>query len=120
MLKRLSLFSSRQSSWSGLFLTTKPSAIAILPFSEKLRILLLSFALVNGAAYLLLAGLLAVWLVLRWNLWKRLGVLLPAGILSGLTLLLVDNFTYTLFHFGVSTSAGWSRVLYLLGFLIVL
>ncbi|WP_322506891.1 sulfatase [Anaerolinea sp.] len=137
MLKRLSPFSSRESSWSGLFLTTsfsvfayallewlflttKPSAIAILPFSEKLRILLLSFALVNGAAYLLLAGLLVVWLVLRWNLWKRLGVLLPAGILSGLTLLLVDNFTYTLFHFGVSTSAGWSRALYLLGFLIVL
>ncbi|MEJ5315052.1 MAG: sulfatase-like hydrolase/transferase, partial [Anaerolinea sp.] len=137
MLKRLSPFSTREPTWSGLFLmtslsaliyalmewlflTTKPSAIAILPISEKIRILLLSFALLNGAAFALLAGLGAGWLFFRWHIWKRLGILLPAGILSGLTLLLVDNFTYTLFRFGVSTSVGWSRALYLLGFAIIL
>lgn len=137
MLKRLSPFSTREPTWSGLFLmtslsaliyalmewlflTTKPSAIAILPISEKIRILLLSFALLNSAAFALLAGLGAGWLFFRWHIWKRLGILLPAGILSGLTLLLVDNFTYTLFRFGVSTSVGWSRALYLLGFAIIL
>jgi len=137
MLKRLYPFSTCEPTWSGLFLmtslsaliyalmewlflTTKPSAIAILPISEKIRILLLSFALLNGTALALLAGLGAGWLLFRWHIWKRLGILLPAGILSGLTLLLVDNFTYTLFRFGVSTSVGWSRALYLLGFAIIL
>ncbi len=137
MLKRLSPFSSHEPTWSGLFLTsslsalayalmewlfltTKPSAIAILPLSEKIRLLLMSFALLNAVVFLLLAGAGAGWWLSRWRIWKRLSVLLPAGILTALTLLLVDNFTYTLFRFGVSTSTGWSRALYLVGFLIAL
>jgi hypothetical protein len=41
-----------------------------------------------------------------------LGILIPTIILSSLVLLLIDNFTYTLFKFGISTSSGLGRGIY--------
>ncbi|KPL83401.1 hypothetical protein SE15_06900 [Thermanaerothrix daxensis] len=134
MLRKLSPFSSEEPAWSGLFLLTftasivytfsewlfiitKPSSIAILPLLQKVRIFLLSLGVVSTIGFALLAFIGLLWLILKWRWLKPIATLLPAGILSGTTLLLVDNFTYTLFHWGIATSSGWTRAMYMLAFL---
>jgi arylsulfatase A-like enzyme len=47
------------------------------------------------------------------------GAIIPALLLSGLALILIDNFTYTIFRFGISTSAGGWRGVYGLLFILL-
>ena len=126
------------SAWSGLALTvlllaqgyvlmewvfyvTKPSFLDLFSTQDKLAVLVVSAAITAGMS---LAVFLLVLMVGRLaNLHQRahllfaLASLLPAVILAALTLLLVDNFTYTLFSFGISTARGVTRGLYGLLFL---
>ena len=48
-----------------------------------------------------------------------LGIFIPALILSSLILLLIDNFTYTVFRFGIVSTERFSRAFYALLFIVL-
>ncbi len=99
-----------------IFFATMPSFMDILSLSKKLEIYLLSslgfafFSLVVLAGFILL-DTLAIGLHVS-KLAAYVGILLPTFILSALALQLVDNFTYSLFKFGISTATGAIRAAY--------
>ena len=104
-----------------LFFVTKPSFMSVLSIFEKMKIFL------GFGSLLALAALLAITPILLLNTLPILKAkkhflnlftaLLPAAILASLLLLLVDNFTYTLFSFGVFNAIGLIRPIYGLLFL---
>lgn len=102
-----------------VFVATKPSFMSILPFSERARILILSpVPLVAASAVACgVLGLAAKALPRARGGLVRAGLLWPGGTLAASFLLLLDNFTYTLFRVGVQTAAGFWRFGYLLVFL---
>ncbi len=99
-----------------LFFVTKPSALSLLTWLEKLRTLFVAggvFAAVSLAPTL--PTLAAAWTPFKRR-WAAVS-LAPAFILSVNALLLFDNFTYTVFGFGIVGAKGWLRLPYLAGFL---
>ncbi len=107
-----------------MFTVTRPSYLDVFSWLDKLEVLLFGGALV---AALSLVGLGAAVLVGRLvglrrlpRLFYWLASLLPAGLLAVLLLLLVDNFTYTLFSFGIATTSGAWRGLYAALFILLL
>lgn len=100
-----------------LFIITKPSLALSLPLLQKTKLFLLSFSLIAGIGLLFIFILMLINFGLRHPLVKFFGMFLPAGITACLALLLFDNFTYTIFRFGISTSDGIRKVVYLLFFL---
>jgi hypothetical protein len=99
-----------------LYQVTKPSFMDFMPFVSKLGILM-------GSSLLLLLMVLPLFLVLFaasllvgdprfWKVFLWIGSILPAAFLASIALLLIDNFTYTLFHFGIITSRGIQRGIY--------
>ncbi len=97
-----------------LFLVTRPSFFSALSWFERLRILLAAL----GVILVPLLGLVLLLLVVfRWlprAARRATTALIPAVTLSCTALLLIDNFTYTLFDVGLKTIDGWWRGLYLL------
>ena len=94
-----------------LFIITRPSATAGLAFSEQLRVLVESPlpALVPLLAVQAAASLLSMAAYPR----LRFVALVPAAIvIGGLMMLLIDNFTYTMFGFGILTAGEPLRVVY--------
>jgi arylsulfatase A-like enzyme len=93
-------------------------------FADKVEIVLLSglfFAILTTVLLLAYVGLDLISLAGRFSVITRyLGALIPTVILSGLALILVDNFTYTVFKFGISTVRGIWRGVYGLLFVILL
>jgi arylsulfatase A-like enzyme len=87
---------------------------------EKIIILLVTFALISS---FYLIAIVSLWLITRIkiNLFQYLfsfvGLFIAAFISSCLALLLIDNFTYTVFRFGIVTSSGIFRFVYILIFL---
>jgi hypothetical protein len=105
-----------------LFFVTKPSFMDILTFGQKVSVLFISgFALwLLIAALILIVFCLDMFFSVLITPFSDFPYSLPASLcLSGLVLILVDNFTYTVFRFGVSTVDNGLRVLYIAGFLIV-
>lgn len=107
-----------------LFFATKPSFMDALPLGQKLEILLLTGLVVAilGLAVTAVFGLLG--LVpgpqKRRQVFLYAGLLVPALIAAALSLLLIDNFTYTVFHFGiVSAHAAWRGAYALLALLLL-
>jgi arylsulfatase A-like enzyme len=99
-----------------LFFATKPSFMDAMPVWKKLEVFLLT-------GLVLLVLVLPVLLVLRLLgcipgfLKKRqvflfIGEVLPAVLAAAVSVLLIDNFTYTLFKVGIVTSSGIARGLY--------
>ena len=105
-----------------LFAITRPSYMNNLGFAQQVQVLLFTSALLVSLCFLILLPLGLLSKLPRLKLYQstliKIGAVLPALIFAGLILILVDNFTYTLFKFGIVSTAGLSRVLYLLGFLI--
>ena len=107
-----------------LFQATQPSFMSPLSWSQRLGVLTLSGLALAGAGVLLLLPLALLSLALgpdrlrRPLLWA--GALVPAVFLASAGLLLVDNFTYTLFQVGIVTAAGPLRAGYALLFLLLL
>jgi hypothetical protein len=106
-----------------LFFATKPSFMDTMLMYHRLE-LLLQAGFFLAFPMLLMGSLL--WVISRllvnsrWNSYVvTLAVLLPAVPLAGITLLLVDNFTYTLFGSGIVTAQGPWRGVYGAGFLLV-
>jgi arylsulfatase A-like enzyme len=93
------------------------------PF-DKVEILLLSglflslVSMVFFVLYLAISSLLMGFQVSRSI--RYLGAAIPTLIFAALTLLLIDNFTYTVFKFGIVTSTGTWRGAYALLFIFLL
>jgi hypothetical protein len=107
-----------------LFAITKPSYLANLGFTQQLQILFFISALLAGLCCLCLIPLVVLTLVPPYKKYPemmiKLGTMLPAAIFSILILMLIDNFTYTLFKFGIVSTNGWLRALYGLGFFLMI
>jgi len=102
-----------------VFFITRPSFMDMLTLGGKVRVLLVSglaAALVAVPAVLILA-LAERLLSPRLPGVRRYALHLPAAaVLACLGLVLLDNFTYTLFRFGVVTAQGPLRAVYALVF----
>ena len=99
-----------------LFFITKPSFMDPLPVLEKVGIYLLASLLIT-AGVLLLLGVL--WLISLlpfvrryWKIFLYAGGVIPGVFLAVTFLILIDNFTYTVFHLSTLTSEGAWRGVY--------
>jgi hypothetical protein len=96
-----------------LFFATKPSFMDALPLGQKLEVFLLTVLVlaVLAMSVLLVLRLLGFipGVLKHWQVFLFIGGILPAVICAALSLLLIDNFTYTLFKFGIVTSRGILR-----------
>ena len=106
-----------------LFFVTKPSSLSILSLFEKIKILFVTGGIValTVLACLLILSIPALLVShLTWGPRLRyLAYLTPASIIAITALLMLDNFTYTVFNFGIiSTEGGW-RVPYSIGFILL-
>jgi hypothetical protein len=99
-----------------VFFATKPSFMSALPLEKKLELLFLTGLLVS-VPVLAAQSVLRVlgWIpgpTKRWGVFQLLGALIPAVLAAAITLLLIDNFTYTIWNFGIVTSQGALRAGY--------
>ena len=105
-----------------LFIVTKSSFMDVLSFGAKLSIFLNTGLTVSIFTLLLVLAIflldrLASFLVSPFH---RIVLSIPAALLLAcLGLILVDNFTYTVFGFGVVTANTLGRILYAVGFLVL-
>ncbi len=105
-----------------LFFVTKPSSLSTLTLFDKVEVFFITGGIV---ALMLLACLLILALpamlvshpIWRPRLWY-LSYLAPAFMLGITALIMLDNFTYTVFHFGIISTHGIWRAVYALGFTI--
>jgi glucan phosphoethanolaminetransferase (alkaline phosphatase superfamily) len=106
-----------------LFFVTKPSFMDVMELGAKFEVLLITgllLSIICVSFLIILLGLSYVpWFSRIWKLCLYVGGLLPAILLAAISLLLVDNFTYTVFKFGVAATRGIIRGLYALLFLVV-
>jgi arylsulfatase A-like enzyme len=99
-----------------LFFVTKPSFMSSLGFVDRMLVLWVTPVpfVVSGAAALFLCWVPAA--VLRRRIVRTIclavGLLLPAAILALTLFLLIDNFTYTVFRFGVISTIGYQGLVY--------
>ncbi len=99
-----------------LFFATMPSFMSLLGLVDKLEIFVLSGWMFAAACIAVITAFIVldfIALALHLSgLTRYLGMAIPTIILAALALLLIDNFTYTLFKFGISTSSGIGRGFY--------
>lgn len=98
-----------------IFIFTRPSFLRTVPFPEKLEALSVTSALLVILGIMATMLLLLPRLVLKQDVARRvitaIALLVPTVFLVATILLLVDNFTYTVFRFGiVSAQGGWRAV----------
>ncbi len=105
-----------------LFFVTKPSFMDLMGWIEKVEILLVTgfiIAMVSGILLLICFGLdFLITRRRRTALLLYVGTLIPATILSVTCLLLVDNFTYTIFKFGIVSTDSILRWAYGMAFIV--
>lgn len=106
-----------------LFTVTKPSFMSNLNIFGKLEILDFVGSL---SALIGLIPILFFFLLSRPKILKKLeqlifnlAVLIPTAFFSALILILVDNFTYTIFRFGIVSTNGIWRAFYALMFIVL-
>lgn len=106
-----------------IFFVTKPSFMDLMGWLEKIEHLILpsfGLAILSLTLVILFAGLDYFFSQLHiTTFFVFLATLVPSIILAAISLLLVDNFTYTILNFGVVTTSGIWRFLYGLGALFV-
>lgn len=107
-----------------VFFVTKPSFMNGLSLWQKLKVWLLASFALCGVFFCLLLLLGAISRIIPSGKIRSaiqlIGALVPALILTVTALLLLDNFTYTLFKFGIVSTTGILRVLYGAAFLAAL
>ncbi|HNM36907.1 MAG TPA: sulfatase-like hydrolase/transferase [Anaerolineales bacterium] len=97
-----------------LFFVTQSSSLSTLSLLDKIEVLFST----GGVIVLLLLALLVVFTVPALK-WKFFGYVPAALMVSVTALVMIDNFTYTVFKFGiVSTSGAW-RLLYTVAFVLL-
>ena len=101
-----------------LFIITKPSSLSTSSISDKVEVFLLTGSVLAGCAFILLLLLLGLSKIFRSPqieyLFKFIGRLVPVAIMTVMVILLFDNFTYTLFAWGITNSIEILRPFYLL------
>lgn len=106
-----------------VFFVTKPSFMDRLAWTEKIEILLISsFVLTMASLTLVLIAAGLDLLISKFrdaSLLVFIATLLPTFFLTAISLLLVDNFTYTIFNFGIVSTSGVVRYAYGVVFLII-
>jgi len=106
-----------------LFFATKPSFLYASTLSERVMVLLLAPLPLALLALALILVLYAVAVVARTptghGIVASIALAIPAIILSSSLFILVDNFTYTLFHVGVSALAGGWRLVYAIWYIVL-
>jgi hypothetical protein len=99
-----------------LFFATKPSFMDALAFGKKLELFLLTGLILAALALAPFALLRILGLIpgptRRWQVFQILAALIPAIPAAAISLLLIDNFTYTVFKFGIVTSQDALRAGY--------
>ena len=107
-----------------LFAVTKPSFINGLAITQQFQIFLAISALLASLCFLALLPLVILSLLSLRRRYTdsliKLGSFLPAVMVAALILIMVDNFTYTVFKWGIVSTEGWNRILYGLGFIVVI
>jgi hypothetical protein len=107
-----------------LFAITKPHFMNDLGFARQLQIFLALSALLVSLCLISLFSLALLSLLTPFrkhtDILIKLGGLLPAVIFASLILIMLDNFTYTMFKWGIVSTRGWTRGLYGLGFILVI
>ena len=105
-----------------IFIFTRPSFLKTVPLVEKLEALGATSSLLILACILLVFVILVPCLIFRNQGVRRyftaIALLIPTLLFTSTVLLLVDNFTYTIFRFGIVSTTGAWRGIY--AFLIVL
>ena len=106
-----------------LFFVTKPSSLSVLSPFESVKVLVVTG---GTMALILTIGLVILSLpaLLTSNPnWRRhlllVSYLVPTFMLAISTLIMLDNFTYTIFKFGIVTMEGGWRIVYALGFVAI-
>jgi hypothetical protein len=103
-----------------LFFVTKESSLSRLRFWEAVQVLLISAGILSLITSAISAGLLTLGVLTQplrgQTLFQAVGVIVPAAVLSVTALIMADNFTYTVFEFGIVTAQGFWRLAYALGF----
>ena len=102
-----------------VFYITKPSFMDVLTLAEKVKILLITGLALSLFSLFILASifLLDILLTPVFPSFRKYAFHFPAVFLGTcLCLLLLDNFTYTIFKFGILDSTMLVRILYGLGF----
>jgi hypothetical protein len=107
-----------------LFIITKPSFFSPIGlFYKKVETLIFSSSIFTSLCF---CGVLLLFAAgsLPWSKNARrvcliLGSFIPVMVVTSLALLLIDNFTYTLFKFGIISTRGFLRFLYLIGFILM-
>jgi len=107
-----------------LFFVTKPSSLSILTLFDKIKILFITSGIV-ASSLLVFLGLLALpALIVRHTVWhprlQNLSLLAPASLLAVTAVLMLDNFTYTVFQFGIISTEGFWKMPYAIGFVILI
>lgn len=106
-----------------IFQVTKPSFLSNVDWGQKILVLVKSSVRLSSACFVLLLVLGVVSLRLKKKPGKTLlsiSNIVPGLVLASLALLLIDNFTYTVFNFGIITSYGAFRAIYAVQFLVLL
>jgi hypothetical protein len=102
-----------------IFFITKLSFMSVLSTQSKLGVLFITgffVLLLLLISLFLISSLDFLFSVLSFG-YSRFIYFIPSGfILASLILILFDNFTYTVFKFGIVSSSGAFRVFYLFGF----
>jgi glucan phosphoethanolaminetransferase (alkaline phosphatase superfamily) len=101
-----------------LFFVTKPSFMDGMGISQKVGILLAAGGILGTVSLVLIIGFFLVNLLSpsTSNTLLYGALLVPAVLLAFLALLLLDNFTYTVFKFGIVSTRGVIRGVYALLF----
>lgn len=107
-----------------LYFVTKPSFLSGINAWDSIKVLLLTNSIVSFPAFCILTFLFLCDRVIAFftirQIIRVIAVLMPIFFIGITTLLLVDNFTYTLFRFGIVNSYGVFRGIYGISFLILL
>ncbi|MBI5935559.1 MAG: sulfatase-like hydrolase/transferase [Chloroflexi bacterium] len=104
-----------------IFFVTKPSALSLLSPFEKARIFFVTGGVIALAIILVCLPLLLPALLTKDKTQRRLATLAclpPAFVASVNALIITDNFTYTVFKFGIATAEDYWRIPYAIGFIL--
>jgi hypothetical protein len=103
-----------------IFTITKPSFLDLVPFSTKVGILFFTSAMVACLAFLAITIFFALsrlpWFRKSSKLFLALASFIPVWIIASMILILVDNFTFTLFSFGIVNTETIGRIIYLVAY----
>jgi hypothetical protein len=100
-----------------VFFVTKPSFMSSMNTWQKTMVFFVSGFVFTVVAFLLEGLTITIFKFLKSPRWVI--AIVPALIFTFLSLILLDNFTYTVFKFGIVTSEGVWRGMYAVGFLVV-